>query len=586
MQEGDNCSSRFDLDATGRRLLEDFRLLSQEILSHANWQGTRAAFLANVSELLIDFFGCDSVEIRVRVESRNCARSAATRQPQRAFSYVVVHSTEGSNVDVLCGAGSDCLSVQLCRQVLTGSYPPSSPCHTKNGSFWTNDTKAIPGFGSARELDRRFGDAQVIGDHRSLAIVPLVVVDENAGLLIMKSLRCGFFSAAEMAFVDSIAETVGLSLAHHQAQAALAERVKELTCLYAIARIVQEPGIQLDEIFHQIVALLPPGWQYPEIAHGRIVLDGQIYSTCDFEEHWQKQSADIIVKRQPRGVVEVAYSTAQRVLDEGPFLKEERKLIVAIATQVAAIVERQETEEERATLQVQLRHADRLATIGQLAAGVAHELNEPLGSILGFAQLATKCPGLPEQASEDIDRIIAASLHAREVITKLLIFARQVPSEETAVDLNEVVHEGLYFFEARCAKEGISLVRRLSPDLPRIAGDPAQLRQVLTNLVVNALQAMSQGGTLRVTTLSSGGFVLLSLEDTGSGMNEEVMDKLFLPFFTTKDVNEGTGLGLAVVHGIIASHGGSIDVQSEVGKGSRFEVRLPAGSFEDANAGG
>jgi signal transduction histidine kinase len=304
-------------------------------------------------------------------------------------------------------------------------------------------------------------------------------------------------------------------------------------------------------------------------------LDGHPYFTPGFRPEGQKQTADIVVKGERRGVVEVVYVEKKPEVDEGPFLKEERNLINAIAGQVALIVERRKAEEDRSKLQEQLRHADRLATIGQLAAGVAHELNEPLGNILGFAQLAKKDPELSKQVSKDIETIITASLHAREVIKKLMIFARQMPTQKALIDLNEVIEEGLYFLESRCAKAGIELRRVLTPDLPEITADRAQLHQVLVNLIVNSIQAMPEGGRLTIQTLAQGDHVSLVVEDTGIGMSQEVLKKMFVPFFTTKDINEGTGLGLSVVHGIVTSHGGSIDVESRVGRGTRFAVQLP-----------
>ena len=250
------------------------------------------------------------------------------------------------------------------------------------------------------------------------------------------------------------------------------------------------------------------------------------------------------------------------------------------------IIERREAEKDKSKLQDQLRHADRLATIGQLAAGVAHELNEPLGNILGFAQLVKKCPGLPSQVEKDIEQIVAASLHAREVIKKLLLSARQMPLKTTQVNLNQVVEDGLYLLEARCAKRGIELVRSLSPDLPEITADPAQLNQILVNLVVNSAQVMPEGGRLTVGTLAREDHVSLIVEDTGIGMSEEVIKQIFIPFFTTKDVDQGTGLGLAVVHGIVTSHGGTIKVESKVGRGTRFEVQLPITESQDAKESG
>ncbi|MFA6566868.1 MAG: ATP-binding protein [Victivallales bacterium] len=370
------------------------------------------------------------------------------------------------------------------------------------------------------------------------------------------------------------------------AETELRERVKELSCLYRIARIVVRHDVSLKETLQDIVDLLPSAWQYPKITFARITLDENMYVTPGFCDCMRKLTAVITVGEKRRGTVEVIYSEDKPELNEGPFLKEERNLIEAVAREVGLVVERREAEEGKSKLHDQLRHADRLATIGILTAGVAHELNEPLGNILGFAQLAKKCPGLPQQAVKDIERIETASLHAREVIKNLLLFARQTQPQKTRVDLNDVVQEGIYFFEARCAKHGVELIRLLDPGLPKINADHSQINQALVNLVVNALQAMPDGGRLTLSTVNEETYVSLIVEDTGTGMDEKVLEKLFIPFFTTKDVGEGTGLGLPVVHGIVTSHGGSIKVKSEPGKGSRFDMRLPKAKSKRANAKG
>jgi len=367
----------------------------------------------------------------------------------------------------------------------------------------------------------------------------------------------------------------------YSTKAALTERVKELTCLYGIAQIAGEPGISLEEIIQRIVELLPHAWQYPEITLARIMYDGASYTSPGFREYHNKQTTDIFIDGMPIGTIDIFYMLEKPQADEGPFLKEERNLINAVARQVALITERKQAEEDKLKLHAQLRHADRLSTIGMLAAGVAHELNEPLGNILGFAQLAKKTPEVPVSAKQDIEKIETASLQAREIIKKLLVFARQRPPKKSRINLNQVVQDSFYFFKAQCTKEDVELIHALSPNLPEIIADPSQLNQVLVNLIVNALQSMSAGGKITVRTWSSDHHVYLSVEDTGPGISRENLEKIFVPFFTTKDIGHGTGLGLPVVHGIITSHGGLIDVDSKVDSGTRFEIRLPILTLKD-----
>ncbi len=574
---------RADATGSGRRRgmrIEEGAQLSQAILQCANRGLTRVEFLREVSSVLMEFCGCDAVEVRLN-EGDLHYRWEATRRPQKATRLELVRWTVREGGRVIPASRNDADLERLCSDVACQHFDSALPFFTGNGSFWTGDTcePLVPNAGTDR---RKAAESLCIGGHyRSLALTRFFVDEETIGLLHIKSEQPNCFTEEEVEFCEEVAQALGLAVANWRAQAALRERIKELTCLYGIAQAVEQPGISLQKILQRIVRLLPPGWQYPESAAARIVLDGHSYATPGFQRTKHRQSADIVVSGRRRGLVEVVYLEDRPELAAGAFLQEEEKLIDAVAREVALIVERKEAEEERSALQRQLIHADRLATIGQLAAGVAHELNEPLGSILGFAQLAKKCPDLPVPAEQDIEKIVTASLYTREVIKKLMVFARQMPPKSARVDLNQVVEDALHFLEAQCAKRDIQVVRELAPAMPEITADPAQLKQVLVNLVVNAVHAMPYGGTLTVSTRSSGSSVRLSVNDTGIGMSRETLEKVFLPFFTTKDVNEGTGLGLAVVHGIVTSHGGSIDVESQVGQGTRFEIRLPLSGPEE-----
>ncbi len=386
-----------------------------------------------------------------------------------------------------------------------------------------------------------------------------------------RSRRAGF----DIARLVHAAQLLGGAITERAAQASLRERVKELTCLYQIARLSQQPEMDLGELLQQVTAALPPAWLNPEKAQARIQLDGRHYQTERFRPAAQRQAAAIVVAGRRRGSVEVAYSGRQPPQDEGPFLAEERALLDTVARQISLIIESRQSQQERHRLQEQLRHADRLATLGQLSAGIAHELNEPLASILGFAQLIHLASDLSDQTRADIEKVIKASLHAREVVKKLLLFGRQVPTRTSLTDLNKIVAEGIYFLESRCTRENIVLQREIDSRLPPIVADASQMHQVLVNLVVNAIQAMAGGGRLTIRTECRRRGVALVVADTGHGMSEEVQQQIFTPFFTTKGVGHGTGLGLSVVHGIVSTHGGSIEVHSQPGRGSRFEVVLP-----------
>jgi len=361
--------------------------------------------------------------------------------------------------------------------------------------------------------------------------------------------------------------------------AQLKERIKELSCLYRISEISNNPSLTLKEVLISIVNIIPPAMQYPDLACARLFIDGEYFKSDSFLPGTISMAANIVVGYQPRGIIEVHYEGKEPDLvstnqpdPKVSFLDEEKQLLKTIAQQIALILEQKQIEETNAKLQEQLRHADRLATIGQLAAGIAHEINEPLGTILGFAQLIQSSYQLSDNMSSDLDKIISATLHGREVVRKLMLFSRQMPPKKTLTNLNKIIEDGFYFLENRCARQGVEIRRVLDPSLPEIVADPSQLHQILVNLTVNAMQAMPDGGEIEIRTAGHGTEIELSVSDTGIGMSEDTISKVFIPFFTTKDVNQGTGLGLSVVHGIVTTHNGRIEVQSQPNQGSKFSV--------------
>ena len=358
-------------------------------------------------------------------------------------------------------------------------------------------------------------------------------------------------------------------------ESALKERVKELSCLYSIAQISGSPSASLDEILQDIVTMLPKAWQYPDSAIARIVLDQQTFSSSVHHAEGPSQASPLVVRGVERGNVQILYTQTAQSKQNEPFLEEEQRLLNEVARQLSLIVDRKETTAEQERLQSKLQHADRLVTIGQLAAGVAHELNEPLNSILGFAQLATKVPDVPQQVLADIARIEAAALHGRKIIRQLLTFARQKPLQDSRVNITQLVRESADTWLSRCASSGVQVEYALDDNIPLIVADESQIRQVVTNLVLNAVQAMPTGGTLRIETSVAESNLRMSIADTGTGILPDILPRIFDPFFTTKDVNQGTGLGLSVVHGIITAHQGQISVNSTPDIGTRVTISLP-----------
>ena len=360
----------------------------------------------------------------------------------------------------------------------------------------------------------------------------------------------------------------------------LAERVKELSCLYEVAAVFAERRGSLRERLARVVAVLPGACRFPERAVARLRLDEVEVSSkgTPLDSSTPHLHVALRVAGIKRGEVVLGYMENPGTAMHEPgglFLAEERALLDTVASQIGVFVASVESEQHRAEMEASLRHADRLATIGQLAAGVAHELNEPLGNVLGFAQLALKVQDVPAQVRADLSRIAEAALRGREIIRKMLVFARQAPASKQPTNLNGVVEEAMFLLEAGCENPGVRFVRELGAGLPHLEADPVQIRQVVTNLVINAMQAIQAQGTVTIRTAADQDAVVLSVRDTGSGMAPEVLRRVFDPFFTTKDVGQGTGLGLAVVQGIVAGHGGTIEVQSEPSRGSVFSVRLP-----------
>jgi two-component system, NtrC family, sensor kinase len=221
-----------------------------------------------------------------------------------------------------------------------------------------------------------------------------------------------------------------------------------------------------------------------------------------------------------------------------------------------------------------MQHNDRLVILGEITAGIAHELNTPLANILGFSQLIQD-RAADEQVKKDIEKIINATIYSREVVKKLMFFSSEMPHQMQLTAINPFIEDAIKLLGPSLHKEQVSLHFEPDPRNPSIQIDRVQMTQVLFNLLINALHASSQGKVIRVNVNSDGKILRMSIIDEGHGIPEAIKERVFEPFFSTKAIGEGVGLGLSVVHGIIKSHKGTITLKSEADEGTIFTISLP-----------
>jgi two-component system NtrC family sensor kinase len=232
---------------------------------------------------------------------------------------------------------------------------------------------------------------------------------------------------------------------------------------------------------------------------------------------------------------------------------------------------------ELMAIQMQMAQSEKLASLGRMSSGVAHEINNPLGGILTFAMLALEDARPDDPVRKNLEIIVKQTLRCRDIVKGLLEFSRKPEAVAATADVHSVVQSTMSLLEQQAIFHNIHTVRDLEVGLPPAHVDPGQLQQVVMNLVLNALDAMEGSGVLTISTeaLRDGKEIAINVIDTGKGIPPDIQPLVFEPFFTTKEVGQGTGLGLAIVHGIITRAGGSIELDSSE-KGTRFRIRLPS----------
>jgi PAS domain S-box-containing protein len=317
-------------------------------------------------------------------------------------------------------------------------------------------------------------------------------------------------------------------------------------------------------------------------------------AVADWDAQFSKEELRLSFRKQARQPM--VFETVHRRRDGSLFPVEISSCCVElegkhfIYASARDITERKRAEDEKRVLEGQLRHAQKMQAVGTLAGGVAHEFNNLLGMVMGFAELARDLGRQGEANTEEVEQIIQAADRASALVRQMLTFSRKAGGDKKPMSLNSSVIHAASMLQ-RTLPKAISVDTRLAANLPPVEGDGAQLEQVLINLATNARDAMPEGGKLTISTelvgmpetvcsvcgsVFAGEHVLLTVSDTGQGMDPRTMEHMYEPFFSTKEVGKGTGLGLSVALGLVQDHGGHINSESSLGAGTTFRVYLPA----------
>jgi two-component system NtrC family sensor kinase len=330
---------------------------------------------------------------------------------------------------------------------------------------------------------------------------------------------------------------------------------------------------------------------------GQVVSSGEPYWTSS-EDQQVKVKTNYLVKSLAYVPLKIGSKVIGVLLVDNkvsnrPFTKNDIYLLSALADYAAIAIEKarlygavksfneeleQRVEERTRELQEardQLVQTEKLASIGELAAGVAHEINNPIGVILGFAQVLLKRIDETSPVYKPLSTIEREGLRCKRIVQGLLDFARQSKPSPRRVNVNDVIEDAVVLMEHQANSSNVRLAKAFAPDMPDVVADANQLQQVFFNIILNAYHAMPNGGDLRITSRRLGNEVHIIFADTGIGIPPENLKRIFDPFFTTKEVGQGTGLGLSISYGIVEQHGGTIEVSSQPSTGATFVVKLP-----------
>jgi len=360
---------------------------------------------------------------------------------------------------------------------------------------------------------------------------------------------------------------------------ALDERARELNCLYGISTIVDNVDLSLEEILQRAVDLIPLSLHHPDIACSRITMEEKEFRTKNFKKTAWKQAFDIIVHGKLTGTLEICYLEERLENNGGSFIKEEKELIYVVAKRLGKIIERKQAEEALKKLENIVRAQDKMTSLGRVAAGIAHEIRNPLSGINIYLKTLEKFYTDHEshkKVSTILSQLQSASNKIESVIKRVMDFSKPSKPKFTLIDINQPVKEAFNLSSVTLRKSGVHISTDLSANITKCNADSQMIEQVILNLISNASEAMKNIDKDKMIHISSSledSTACIRVSDSGPGVPKDIVNNILDPFYTTK--SDSSGIGLSICHRIITDHGGSIDISTADLGGAEFSIMIP-----------
>ena len=585
-----NCA--FARDITERKQAEARRALEAQVLATLNrpndWQNLLRDLLVGIK----DFTGLDAVGLRLREnEDFPYYEWNGFSEEFVAQERHLCARDEAGEV-IRDSAGNTCLEC-LCGNVIQGRTDPTLPCFTEEGSFWTNSTSLLLAEVGELDLQGQARNRCNSAGYESVALIPLRAGGETIGLLQFNDRQKDRFTIDLIQFFEEVGHSIGIACTRKNTREALRESERRLTTL-----MENLPGMAYRCGNRR-------NWPMEFVSKGGGDLTG--YTPEELTSEKEPAYGDLIHPEDRQMV----WDTVQEAIDQGePFVIEyrlrdkcgaehwawEQGQGVAADSSGTAVLEgficditkRKQAEEHRRAMEAQLQQSQKLESIGTLAGGVAHEINNPINGIMNYAQLIKD--GLDskgEVLKEFAEEIIHETERVATIVKSLLQFARQGEQGHSPARLADIVDGTSSLIRTVMRHDQITLNIDVPEALPQVRCRSQQIQQVLMNLLTNARDALNEryaghdpdkiiNVSARVIEDDGKTWVRTSVEDHGNGIPDQVRQRIFDPFFTTKAKGQGTGLGLAIAHGIIQDHGGRLQVESAAGEYTRFDIDLEA----------